>query len=221
MATIDPSYPLAPSETIFLNADHFAKTGVLGYKPVGSETKFNVNDFAQNLAAGALLAMEAAGEVELEVEQYKRLIGKGQRTKVTRIGDQSRFPSPSMEAVFFELCKFLENSKNGANVKDLLWAALEKDDDQPWNKLLDGIPAHLAERGLLDRTEEKKLKIFTVTHYEMQEETLRLAADGPISDLQALLSTCESERPDLWKRMKKDISGGINARDSSDDDDFD
>ena len=67
----------------------------------------------------------------------------------------------------------------------------------------------------------KKLKVFTVTHYEMLDETRQLAQGGPISEIKALLGACESERSDLWKRMKKEINQGINARDSSDDDDFD
>jgi hypothetical protein len=221
MSQFDTAYPITPSETIFLNAEQFVKSAVLGYRPVGSETKVNVNEFAQTLAAGALLAMEAVGEIGLELEQYKRLIGKGKRTKITLKAEASSFPSPSMEAVFFEICKYLENSKDGANAKDLLWAALGKDDDQPWKKLLDSIPPHLADRDLLERTEEKKLKIFTVTHFEMLEETRKLAQGGPVAELQALISACEMERQELWKQLKKDIYRGISARDASDDDDFD
>ena len=221
MATIDPSYPLSPSETIFLNGDQFAKTAVLGYKLLSSETKVNVQDFARAILAGALLAMEAAGELKLELEEYKRLIGKGRRVKLTPLGDVSSFPSPSLEVVLREICLYLEGSKKGANVKDVVWAAVGKDDDHPWNKMVDSIPPHLADRGLLDRIEEKKLKIFTVTNYEMLEETRKLAQEGPVTELQALLSACEAERPDVWKQMKKEINGGINARDSSDDDDFD
>jgi hypothetical protein len=221
MTTVDSSYTLSPSETIFLNAEQFVKTAVLGYRPVGSETKVSVQDLARTVISGALLAMEATGEIGLELEEYKRLIGKGKRIKITPIQEQSSFPTPSMEAVIYEISKYLANSKKGANVKDMVWALLGKDDDQPWNKAVDSIPPHLAERGLLGSTEEKKLKIFTVTHYEMLDETRKLAQDGPVSDLQALLSACETERPEVWKRMNKEISQGINARDSSDDDDFD
>ena len=221
MATIDPSYPLSPSETIFLNGDQFAKTAVLGYKLLSSETKVNVQDLARTVLAGAFLAMEAVGELKLELEEYKRLIGKGRRVKLTPLGDVSSFPSPSLEVVLREICLYLEGSKKGANVKDVVWAAVGKDDDHPWNKMVDSIPPHLADRGLLERIEEKKLKIFTVTNYEMLEETRKLAQKGPITELQALLSACEAERPDVWKQMKKEINQGINARDSSDDDDFD
>lgn len=221
MATIDPTYPLSPSETIFLNGDQFAKTAVLGYRLLDSETKLSVQDFARAVVAGTLLAMEAVGELKLELEEYKRLIGKGRRIKLTPIGDQTSFPSPSLEAVFREICVYLEGSKKGANVKDLVWASLGKDDDHPWNKMVDSISPHLANRGLLESTEEKKLKIFTVTHYQMLDETRKLAQEGPVTELQALLSACEADRPDVWKQLKKEISQGINARDSSDDDDFD
>jgi hypothetical protein len=221
MTTLDPSYSLSPSETIFLNADQFVKTAMLGYRPVGSETKFSVQDLARTVIAGALLAMEAVGEIGLEVEEYKRLIGKGHRVKITPIRETSSFPIPSLEAIVLEICAYLHNSKKGATAKDMVWASLGKDDDQPWNKMVDSIPPHLAERGLLGSTEEKKLKIFTVTHYEMLDETRKLAQEGPVDALKALLSACEAERPDLWKRLNKEISQGINARDSSDDDDFD
>lgn len=221
MSSIDPTYPISPSETIFLNGDQFAKTAVLGYKHMGSETKLSVQDFARAILAGALLAMEAVGELSLELEEYKRLIGKGRRVKLTPLGDESSFPSPSLEAALREICFYLEGSKKGANVKDVVWAAVGKDDDHPWNRMVDSISPHLAERGLLESIEEKKLKIFTVTNYEMLEETRKLAEAGPISTLQALLSACETERPDLWKQLKREINQGISARDSSDDDDFD
>jgi hypothetical protein len=165
--------------------------------------------------------MEAVGEIGLELEEFKRLIGKGRRIKITPVQEQSSFPIPSMEAVIFEISKYLENSKKGANVKDMVWALLGKDDDHPWNKVLDSISPHLADRDLLGRTEEKKLKIFTVTHYEVPDETRKLAQEGPVSELKALLSACEADRQEMWKRLNKEISQGINARDSSDDDDFD
>ena len=221
MSNIDPSYQLTPSETILLNAEQFVKTAVLGYKPVGSETKVSLQDLARAMIAGALLGMEATGEIGLEIEEYKRLIGKGQRIKITRNQEQSNFPVPSMEAAIFEISKYLENSKKGANVKDMVWALLGKDDDHPWNKVLDDIRPHLADRNLLGRTEEKKLKVFSVTHYEMLDTTRQLAQGAPISEMQTLLSACESERADLWKRLRKEIGQGISARDSSDDSDFD
>jgi hypothetical protein len=217
MTTFDPTYRLTPSEIIFLKGDQFVKTARLGFRLLDSETKVSTQDLARAVLSGALLTMEATGEIRLEVEEYKRLIGKGRRLKVTLLSETTAFPSPSLEAVLTEICRFQENSKDGANVKDMVWASLGKDDSQPWNKMLNSIPPHIAERGLLETVQEKKLKIFTVTNYTVPESTRSLADAGPVSELKALLSNCETERPELWKQMKKEIDQGIKARELDDD----
>lgn len=217
MMTIDPSYRLTPSEIIFLNGDHFVKTARLGFRLLDSETKVSTQELARAVISGALLAMEAMGEFQLEVEEYKRLIGTGRRLKVTPARESTAFPSPSLEAVLMEICRFLENSKDGANVKDMVWAALGKDDSQPWNKMLNSLPPHMAERGLLETVEEKKLKIFTVVNYKVPDATRLLVEQGSGPALSTLLSDCENQRPELWKQMRKEIDKGINDREIDDD----
>ncbi|TFH34268.1 MAG: hypothetical protein E4G99_09840 [Anaerolineales bacterium] len=221
MATLDPLYPLAPSETIYLNGDQFVKTAFLGYRVLGSETKVNLQELGRAVLAGSMLAMEAAGELKIELEEYKRLIGKGRRIKLTPLGEQTSFPIPSLEAVLQEICTYLSHSEKGATAKDVVWAAVGKDDDHPWNMILDSVPPHLADRGLLERIEEKKLKIFTVTNYELREDTRKLAREAPVAPIQELLSTCEASRPDLWKQLEREVNQAISARDSSDENDID
>jgi hypothetical protein len=218
---MDPSYQLSPSEIVFLNADQFVKTARLGFRMLGSETKVNTNDLARNILTAALMAMEAAGELQLEVEEYKRLIGKGRRIKLMPRTERSTFPHPSLESKFQAAIAQLAASEDVANVKDLVYTWLEHDDDNPWKKVLDTIPAYLADRDLLERVEEKKLKVFTVVNYELLEETRKLAQEAPIAEVQSLLAG-GTDRSDLWKQLQKEINQAVGARDSSDDDiDFD
>jgi hypothetical protein len=219
---MDPSYRLSPSEIVFLNADQFVKTARLGFRMLGSETKVNTNDLARSVLTAAFLVMEEVGEIQIEVEEYKRLIGKGRRIKFTPRTDHSAFPIPSLETMVQALVTRLSASGDVATAKDLVYAWLEHDDDNPWTKLLDAIPVYMADRGLLERLEEKKLKIFTVVNYELLEETRKLAKEAPIAEIQSLLAAGETNRPDLWKQLQKEINQAISARDSSDDDiDFD
>jgi hypothetical protein len=219
---MDPSYPLSPSEIVYLNADQFVKTARLGFLMLGSETKVNTNDLARSVLTAAFLAMEAAGELQIESEEYKRLIGKGRRIRLTPRTDHSAFPMPSLETMVQALVVRLSISEDVATVKDLVYAWLEHDDDNPWTKVLNAIPAYIADRGLLERIEEKKLKIFTVVNYELPEETRILIREAPIAEIQSLLATGEANRPDLCKQLQKEINQAISARDSSDDNiDFD
>ncbi len=218
MSTINPTYPLTPSEIAFLKAEEFVKTTRLGFRLVHSENKVNANDLGRTVLSAGLLAMEALGELQIEIEEYKRLIGKGRRIKLTPLTERSSFPTPSLEANLYGWCGTLATSGESVTVKDLIYAWLESDDNNPWSKVLNTLSAYLADRNLFGRSEEKKLKIFTVVNYEMLDETRKLAEQAPVAEVQALLTAFEKDREDIWKQLTKEINQGVGARDSSDDD---
>lgn len=222
MSTLSPTYPLTPSEMVFLNAEELVKTTRLGFRLLHSENKVNATDLGRSVLGAGLMAMEALGELQIEIEEYKRLIGKGQRIKLTSLTERSSFPTPSLEANLHGWCGTLATSGESVTAKDLIYAWMESDDDNPWTKVLNTLSAYLADRGLLGRSEEKKLKIFTVVNYEMLEETRRLAEQAPVAEVQGYLTTFEKDRADVWKQLIKEIKQGVDSRDSSDDDiDFD
>jgi hypothetical protein len=83
------------------------------------------------------------------------------------------------------------------------------------------LKAGMAERGMLDATDEKKLKLFTVTRYTLPERTARLIKGQSVGPVKALLDNCASTRPEVWKLLESGIKKAISARTEKSDTDFD
>ena len=84
------------------------------------------------------------------------------------------------------------------------------------------VKSGLAERGLLEKTEQTKLRIFTVVNYSLSESTASMATQMPIEPMEQLLENCESYRQDIWDLLVKEIKKAIKDRTEQDNDiDFD
>ena len=84
------------------------------------------------------------------------------------------------------------------------------------------VKSGLAERGLLEKTEQTKLRILTVVNYSLPESTASMATQLPIEPVKQLLENCESYRQDIWILIIKEIKKAIKDRTEQDDDiDFD
>jgi hypothetical protein len=215
MSVIDPSYALTPSEIAFLNPEQFAKKARLGYRPLDTETTVATNPLARAVLAIALLALEAAGDIQLEHEEGKVLFVKTHQLTVTPLRDQSSFPDPSVEHQLHALAVHRGGSGKKAKARDLVHAWIGREDSTPSVSVLDRIPPNMDARGLLDQTKEKKLKILTVVNYSLREETRRYASGADVEAIKGLLSGCEGERPDIWKQLQSEVKRAIEDRDSS------
>ena len=76
----------------------------------------------------------------------------------------------------------------------------------------------LAERSLLEKTEQTKLRIFTVVNYSLPESPASMATQLPIEPMKQLLENCESYRQDIWDLLVKEIKKAIKDRPEQDDD---
>jgi hypothetical protein len=83
------------------------------------------------------------------------------------------------------------------------------------------VKSGLAERGLLDRIEEKRLKVLTVTKYNLPESTAELASKYPSAPIKQMLDNYERRRKEIWDLLEKQIKSAIKARTEQDDIDFD
>jgi len=79
----------------------------------------------------------------------------------------------------------------------------------------------MAQRGLLDAVEEKKLKLFTVTRFSLPERTTRLAKGQSAGPVRALLENCQRARPEVWKELEAGIKKAVAARTESSNIDID
>ena len=122
------------------------------------------------------------------------------------------FPVGSLEAQIYDLASELKIMKGKNEIVNLVYAWMRQDVSNPWAKAVELIQVGLGVRQLLNVIQEKKLKIFTTTRYELPESTRSLAASLPPEPVQQLLSDCRDYRPEVWNLLVKQIKQGINNR---------
>jgi len=221
--TIDPNNTLTPSEMVFLNGEVFAKKVMLGN--VGlmhSDEKVSLTQLGQAILAAAVLACEQAGAFRLEVRERKAMLGLRKVRELFAIPADlgEKLPENSLEATLSELAKRLAPKDNN-DIYTMFYTWLREDASSPWNTAMELLKAGMAQRGMLETTEEKKLKIFTVTRYTYPERTARLVKGQSVESVKALLDNCVRARPEVWKLIESGIKKAISARTESSDTDFD
>jgi len=221
--TIDPDNPLTPSEVVFLNGEQFAKKVMLGNMDLlHSDEKVSLTQLGQAILATAFLACEEAGAFRLEVRERKAMLGlrKVQELFAVPSNPRENLPEHSLEATFSDLATRLAPQGN-SDIYTMVYAWLREDASSPWNTAMELVKAGMAKRGMLDATEEKKLKIFTVTRYALPERTAKLVKGQSVGPVKALLDNCARARPEVWKTLESGIKKAISARTESSDSDFD
>ena len=220
--TVDPNNPLTPSEVVFLNGELFAKKVMLGNVDLmHSDEKVSLTQLGQAILATAILACEEAGAFRLEVRERKAMLGlrKVRELFAVPANPREKLPEHSLEATFYDLATHLVPQDNN-DIYTMFYTWLREDAISPWNTAMELMKAGMAKRGMLDATEEKKLKIFTVTHYTFPERTARLVKGQSVGPVKALLDNCERTRPEVWKMLEAGIKKAITARTESSDTDF-
>lgn len=221
--TIDPDNPLTPSEVVFLNGEMFASKVMLGnIDLLHSNEKVSLAQLGLTILQAAFLACEQAGAFRLEVRERKAMLGLRKVRKLYAVPatPREKLPEHSLEATFFDLAtSFAPQSNN--NIYSMLYAWLRQDAAAPWNTVMELLKASMAQRGILDATEEKKLKIFTKIRYTYPERTARLVKGQSAEPVKAMLDNCARTRPEVWKLLESRIKKAISARTESSDVDMD
>lgn len=220
--TLNPAGPLAPSEIVLLHGEQFASKALLGnIQLLHSDESVSINKLGEAILAAAFLACDEAGSIRLEMRQKKAMLGL---RKVNRLcaapGDPAvAWPAASLEEAIGRLAqRYAEDDSD--EVRNLVYGWLSQDSSSPWQDAIERIKAGLAERGLLDRIDEKRLKIFTVTRYEMPPTTGALAAEQRWEPVRRLLDRYQQERPEIWKLLVGELKSAISSRtEQSDSDD--
>lgn len=222
--TLDPAYPLSPSELVFLNGEAFAGKARLGnMQLLNIDASVSISQLGQSILSAAFLANEITGAFNLETYQKKALFGLRRVTGLSVKPGKSPadWPPGSIEAELSSLVLHHHMSGASTDITDLIYTWLRQDSGDPWKTVLEMLQSIMADRGLLNRHQEKKLKIFTITHYSLPAETASLANKAMIRPIQQAFSTCERERPEIWNLLTKQIKKAISARTEQNDTDFD
>jgi hypothetical protein len=213
-SVLDPTGPLAPSELVLLRGDQFAKKTMLGnVRLLHTEESVSLVQLGEAILAAAFLACHEAGSIQLRVRPKKALFGLRRVDRLQAMpGDPAvAWPAATLEATIGRMVQDSARD-DGLDIRDLVYRWLAQDSASPWQAAVDRIKAGLAERGLLNRFDEKRLKIFTVTRYELPPATDTLAAGQPLEPVRRLLELCAEERPAVWRLLAKEIGAAISAR---------
>lgn len=220
MSAIDPLVPLTPSELVLLNGERFAKKVMLGnVKLLHSDASVSVAQLGQAILAAAFLANEGLGAVRLEKRKKKAMFGLRKVDSLyvlTGVKDIT-WPAPSLESDILSLVPHSQEDQERGEVSNIIYAWLREDSGSPWGSAIELVKSNMASRGMLDKIEEKKLKILTTTRYELPQGTMELGAQYPVDSVESLLKSCESGRPDLWKLLTDQIKSAIKSRTEQDD----
>lgn len=214
MATSGTPAALSASEMVYLQGDKFAqKAGIFNkVKLLHIDQDVNVNELVMNMLAAAFLWAEESGAVRLEIRQKKVLLGLAKSTSLfvdpVRLLD---FPKDSFEAALYPLASQLA-VKNQNEVSNVIYAWLGADSSSPWDEAVKMVQWGLAKRGLLEVIQEKKLKIFTVSHFEIPLATVQLANTLRPEGIQSMFLRCQQTRPEVWKMLAKHIKSGVDSR---------
>jgi hypothetical protein len=212
---LDPTGPLAPSELVLLNGEKFASKVLLGNVDLlHSGMSVSATQLGQAILATALLANEQAGAIRLEIRKKKALFGlrRVDSLYAAPIDFGVAWPAHSLESEIQRLAKQLRDAKERNEVSSVIYAWLRQDSAAPWQSVVEWVKSGMASRGLLRTVEEKRLKILTVTHFELPESTASLAAQQSVEPIHQLLESCEKTRPEVWKMLAKQITAAIKAR---------
>jgi hypothetical protein len=215
---------LTASEKMLLNAGAFApKPGMLDtFRPVGTELEVSKKQLAQMAYAAAFLSLQSAGELKLEVCPKKALLGL--RTTHALYAEpatgSSRCPDYSLEADLLSCAQQLQARKGQHEVNNVVYTFLGVDVPDPFGAALQMIYDRLSRRDLLRVVQEKKLKVFTVRHFELPTSTADLASGG-VEDARQLIESCQKDTAELWKMLLAQIEQGIARRREQQDIDLD
>jgi hypothetical protein len=220
---IDPDRFLTPSEIVFLNGEQFAQKVMLGnIDLLHNDEKVSQVQLGMAMLEAAFLGCEQAGAISLGVGERKAFLGLRKVREVFAVPGTARvaLPEDCLEGVLAGLAQRLEE-RDEHSLRNLVYVWLREDSSSPWNSAMDLIKAGMARRGLLAARQEKKLKIFTVTHYSLAEATPELLRGQSFGPVKSMLESCVQSRPEIWKLMESGIKKAISDRTESQDNDID
>lgn len=136
------------------------------------------------ILAAAVLLDETAGNFKLETRQEKVMFGL-RKVKILYADPTPHpvdWPQYSLEAQLPEIAVRVKS--DGGNQVSIIIAWLRDDSGSPWAAAIELVKSGLSYRGLLDKHEQVKLKLLTVTNYSLPEIMAALAAQYSTDSIQ-------------------------------------
>ena len=199
---------LTASERIILFPDGFTEEGGMLTSKVElpDGRKLASERLGRAVMQAAILSVEAAGGLELEVRQGKALFGlmKTRKLYAAPRGQAPAFPEGSLEAAVAA-----QVAVGDVEVGALVQALIGEEQADPAAWVVTRVQRGLAERGLLATEEGRVLKVFAVMKYVLTDATHSAAAAEGIASVESLLASAQRERPEVWSELDRAVRSGI------------
>lgn len=203
----------APSELVLLLGEQFAGPGSMAK---GKEELLSgagtvaTNDLGDAVMLVALLSLEQAGLIRLEQRARKALFGlmTKQIVVAVRTGSPRPWPAGSIEPRLLAAVGAAE-----AEVADVIYDFFGENVGWPRSALLEEVKKGLVGRGLVERQETTKLKVFTTVTHSLPETTRGLLRAQSAEGLKVLVRAAEGKNGGAFiKALRKQIDGGFARR---------
>lgn len=207
-----PHSSLAPSELILLRADEFAKKGrIRNITVMDTNLTVNPDQLGKAMLKAAIIANVNAGTIRLEQQQGKASFGLRKVTTLHMLpGNASAaWPDHSIESQFSS--QMLTNRGN-SEVYSIVSKWLEQDSFNPWEKVVENVQEGMAKRGLLGKTEEKKMGIFTSNTYQLPQSTASMPDRSSVESVKEMLNEYSNQNRDKWSLLEKQLDKAIQER---------
>lgn len=207
---------VAPSELVFFHGEEFASRSLFGNVDLPhTDSAVSARELGRYVLVVALLANERRECIRLVPGKTKRTFGLRRRgTLFVEAGPGNlSWPSGSIEARIQEFVNRHRRSPGAdrTTVSRLVYHLFSGDSPAPWLALISMIESGLAGRGLL-RVEQRAGGLSTT--YRLPEEAERRLRDRSIGPVWDLLETTRSTRRQTWRRLRREVERGVDARTS-------
>ncbi len=211
-----PAY-LTPSEQVYLNGEKFAAKAGFQHKArlLHSDTQVDCIQLVQAVFAAAFITLEQQNTLRLEFREKKGPLGLGSSRNLyaDAVGPMAAWPAGTLEYPLpGHAQRMAATAAHQNQIYVVTYAAVEEENNDPFEQVFTLIKRGLAARGLLESHVETRLKIFKSTVYTLPETTRQLAQTQPLQPLQQLLGWYAQTRPAQWKELNKQIQRGVEAR---------
>ena len=207
---------LAPSEMVLLYGERFTtaqvllgRTGDPQVELLHADVKVSAPQLGQAILAVALLANDRAGAVRLDPRESTSLFGL--RSTDSLFADplhaRVKWPAATLEATILSLADQLYAA--GENDVQRIVTRLLPASAEPWAAAAGLVIDGLGRRGLLEAVEIGEPKVLSAKQWVLPDSTRRLAAQQAIEPVERLLSDCERDRPEVWKRLVEQIKQAV------------
>lgn len=208
---------LSPSEIVVLNGERFSQKAFAGNVELLHGGKVSAAALGQAALLVAFLACGQVGEIAIELKEKRRFLGI-QKVKVAFAQPASasgEWPEGCLEKAIGVLARKLAPQHDN-DVQSIVYAWLEQDSGNPWKEVLRKIYAGMANRGLLEKQAEQKLRVFTEVKYSLPPRTAALSKRVSTDAILQMIGSCEADPSGEGEVLKKHIKKAIQKRTDQD-----